>query len=475
MKKVLLLVFVTIFTLNAQALFEVKDASDQSVFEITNDGIRIFNYPDTLMIISSSEIRANLYNSTGKGLSRSFSVSTNTTSKEGLANVLEVNTNSTTMREGDAGERYTDFSPENIFLGLNAGLNTISELNIYEPIYDGSYNVFVGNNAGKSNTSGWSNIFIGNVSGYSNTTAYRNVFIGAKSGYASNGANNTFVGYASGEKNTSGGSNSFFGDAAGVDNTTGLSNSFFGSAAGLSSTGSYNTIMGNLAGRGITGGTSYSSNCLFGYYAGGVHRTGNNNVMIGNYSGYSNATGAGNVFLGYQSGYQETGSNRLYIDNSSTTDPLIFGDFSGNRVVINGNAADNPSNYTFYVNGRGGGDYAWNSLSDKRLKKNINTIVNPIDIVNNLRGVYYEWKDPESQEKGRRIGFIAQEALEVLSEVVDNTGDFFTMQYAPITAVLVEAVKNQQIAIEENKKLKIEIDRLSKRLDQIEKLLKEIK
>ena len=71
---------------------------------------------------------------------------------------------------------------------------------------------------------------------------------------------------------------------------------------------------------------------------------------------------------------------------------MIFGDFSGNRVVINGNAADNPSNYTFYVNGRGGGDYAWNSLSDKAVDENSadNTIVYP-----NLKLECSDVDDPE--------------------------------------------------------------------------------
>jgi hypothetical protein len=32
--------------------------------------------------------------------------------------------------------------------------------------------------------------------------------------------------------------------------------------------------------------------------------------------------------LGILAGSQETGSNKLYIDNTNTTTPLIYGDFS---------------------------------------------------------------------------------------------------------------------------------------------------
>ena len=47
--------------------------------------------------------------------------------------------------------------------------------------------------------------------------------------------------------------------------------------------------------------------------------------------------GSGNVFLGYEAGYNETGSNTLYIANSDTSSPLIYGDFGTGEVTINGN------------------------------------------------------------------------------------------------------------------------------------------
>ena len=47
-------------------------------------------------------------------------------------------------------------------------------------------------------------------------------------------------------------------------------------------------------------------------------------------------TGSGNVMIGYKAGYYEIGSNKLYIDNSNTTTPLIYGDFANDSVKING-------------------------------------------------------------------------------------------------------------------------------------------
>ena len=45
------------------------------------------------------------------------------------------------------------------------------------------------------------------------------------------------------------------------------------------------------------------------------------------FAGFSNTAGSGNVFLGNEAGYKETGSNKLYIDNSDTSTPLIYGQF----------------------------------------------------------------------------------------------------------------------------------------------------
>ena len=46
--------------------------------------------------------------------------------------------------------------------------------------------------------------------------------------------------------------------------------------------------------------------------------SGSNNLALGYQAGYVNETGSGNI-LGYQAGYGETGSNKLYIGNDSST------------------------------------------------------------------------------------------------------------------------------------------------------------
>lgn len=94
------------------------------------------------------------------------------------------------------------------------------------------------------------------------------------------------------------------------------------------------------------------------------------------------------------------------------------------------------------------------ATSDFRLKKNIRPIDNALDGVLNLRGVYYNWKDPNSDKK-TQVGVIAQEVEKVFPQVVYNhPNGFKSVDYSHLVAVLIEALKEQQKQIDELKKNK---------------------
>jgi glutamate synthase domain-containing protein 3 len=81
---------------------------------------------------------------------------------------------------------------------------------------------------------------------------------------------------------------------------------------------------------------------------------GYDNTAIGFQSGFQNSTGSGNVFIGYKAGYNETGNEKLYIDNSDTSDPLILGDFANDKLKVNGTLEVNGAlevNGSMEVNG----------------------------------------------------------------------------------------------------------------------------
>jgi hypothetical protein len=127
------------------------------------------------------------------------------------------------------------------------------------------------------------------------------------------------------------GSNIFVGRGAGYSNTEGIENTFLGMSSGYSNiTGCVNTFTGYLAGASNTTGWG---NTFSGNYA-GKNAKGDNNIFLGVSAGYYNITGTGNVFIGYRAGFNETGSNKLYIANSDTTVPLIYGDFLTGNVGL---------------------------------------------------------------------------------------------------------------------------------------------
>jgi hypothetical protein len=88
------------------------------------------------------------------------------------------------------------------------------------------------------------------------------------------------------------------------------------------------------------------------------------------------------------------------------------------------------------------------AYSDIRLKENIEVITNALHKVKQIRGVTFTRNDTEHKEQ-RHAGVIAQEVELVLPEVVatDNSG-IKNVAYGNMVALLIEAVKEQQIQIE---------------------------
>jgi hypothetical protein len=96
------------------------------------------------------------------------------------------------------------------------------------------------------------------------------------------------------------------------------------------------------------------------------------------------------------------------------------------------------------------------AYSDIRLKSNIKTIENALDKTLALRGVSYNRND--SDDTKTKIGVIAQETLEVIPEVVSqDSNGMYSVAYSNMTALLIEAIKEQQAQIEE---LKTEVKKL---------------
>ncbi|MBN2237258.1 MAG: hypothetical protein JW729_06840 [Bacteroidales bacterium] len=145
------------------------------------------------------------------------------------------------------------------------------------------------------------------------------LFLGSNPGSDDGQNKNTAVGLSALTRNSSGQNNVAFGHSSLLSNTTGTENTAFGSnSMELNTTGNQNTAVGSAALYNVGSG---SNNTALGFEAG-----------FGSFG--SNASG--NVFIGNKAGYNETESNKLYIDNSETESPLIYGDFEENQAKING-------------------------------------------------------------------------------------------------------------------------------------------
>lgn len=95
--------------------------------------------------------------------------------------------------------------------------------------------------------------------------------------------------------------------------------------------------------------------------------------------------------------------------------------------------------------------------SDIRSKKNIEPLSNVLEKLSNLNGVTYNWKEPGISNK-KEIGMIAQEVEKVFPELVTtDTEGYKSVSYVNFTAVLLEAIKEQQ---QEINQLKQEIQQL---------------
>lgn len=84
-----------------------------------------------------------------------------------------------------------------------------------------------------------------------------------------------------------------------------------------------------------------------------------------------------------------------------------------------------------------------NSASDINLKTNIKPVENSIEKLLQLNGVEFDWKESEKSS----IGVIAQDVEKVFPSLVTDIEKHKTVNYNGLIAVLIEAVKSQQLQI----------------------------
>jgi len=157
---------------------------------------------------------------------------------------------------------------------------------------------------------------------------------------------NTFVGGAAGQSTIWSQGNTAIGWASMRSNISGNLNTALGIGSLNSPTvGNFNTAIGN-------GSLSSCNSCESSTAIGDKsmsNMSGSYNTSLGAESGLQ-ATGDYNLFLGFKAGYFESNSNRLYIENSDSSQPLYYGEFENDKAGINWDSSI-PLPATLSING----------------------------------------------------------------------------------------------------------------------------
>jgi hypothetical protein len=144
------------------------------------------------------------------------------------------------------------------------------------------------------------------------------------------------------------------------------------------------------------------------------------------------------------------GSSKITIvdetSSSSTFYPILSMNTSGQNT---GNVSSTKLTFTPSTGTLVSTDY--NSSSDMTLKQDFTPIKNPLDIISQLTGFGFTWKD--SKEKA--FGLSAQEVEKVIPEIVKDRPDGTKgINYMNLTAFLIEAIKDLKQEVTELKKHK---------------------
>jgi hypothetical protein len=319
----------------------------------------------------------------------------------------------------------------------------------------------------------------------------QNAFLGFAGNSTNSGIQNTASGVGALQSDTTGHANTAYGVNALNVNTTGADNTALGLfALSSNTTGSANTAIGEQT---LASDTTGDENTAVGHWVLLGNTTGQGNIAVGWKTLIGNTTGDDNTAIGFLTLQgNNTGSNNTAlgafanVGSSDLTNATAVGAYAfvgqSNALVlgsINGvNGATASTNVgigtttpaNVFTIAQGAGDAisdGWHTYSSRRWKSNIQTLHGALEKVVQLRGVSYDLKESGKHE----VGVIAEEVGAVVPEVVsydENGKDARGVDYSRLTALLIEATKEQQALIRDQEG---EIRNLQERLGKMESAL----
>lgn len=385
-------------------------------------------------------------------------------------------TDYTILKDNDNDTRVTveASTDEDIIRFMTAGTERwkISKNNLVP--YSG--NIGIGNNA-LYNNAGTSNIALGENALYSSVNGTGNIAIG----------NHTLS-----TSTSTTGSNIAIGDSALTNTTSGYSNVSIGSKSLINNNVGYNNIACGY--NTLSSNTTGSYNIALGYNSLNQNLVGSYNVSLGSQS-LDVSKGYGNTGVGYSSlGLNTTGSYNTAIGYvtgpsiSSLSNTISIGG-QGNLTIPSSNSVRIGNSSMTSI----GGQVSWTTVSDKRVKNNVQDNVAGLNFIMKLKPVTYNysieasgnvqglkndttgWDGKYDIQNMTFNGFLAQDVYEAAQSInypfsgVDKPADgndgLWGLRYAEFTVPLVKAVQEQQTMIED---LKTQNTELSERIRALE-------
>ena len=399
----------------------------------SNDNIAIGNYSLSNFTGSSQPVLAIGYNS--------------------LVTAVTNVTGTTAIGYGSLGS-ITGSSYDNTFVGSGAGSSITAPISGNTVIgsaagasLSGDTNTVVGYNSG--NVSGNSNVILGsNIYGVGSN----NIAIGTYCLAGFSVSNNIAIGYSVMSNGVTGTGNIGIGDNSISSMTTGQNNIAVGyhslqstTSGSSNSAFGYNTLVSNV---------NTSNNSSFGYNSLSLLTSGGTNTTFGFQTGYYLVNASGTTVVGS-------------FDNPTTHSGLTAGT---NVTLIGYNALPPTSGYNtnnYIVLGNSSvatiyGAVNLTTLSDRRDKKNIESLTVGMDFVNKLRPVTFDWNMRDGGKVDiKSSGFIAQEVSEVEKEsglsdylnLVDTTDEnrylFTPGNLLPVLVKAIQDLSKEQKELEE--------------------------